>query len=635
MAMLPPDAVSGQVVAASWGDAVRAWMLERQPTATGQILYSPSVGNMVLLPIGSTGQVLTVQGSLPAWADGAAGVEIFEGLSQPNNAQGKPQDLYFRTGVGVYIKAANNTWPQQVSIATGLNSAQVDNIIAAHHITLSPSAQRGPATEGQYNQGTRLTQGFGTWYIQRTGSPGNYSYQWRQAVEAVSGSTFRIGDTTYTITGGGGGLTPQQVQDLIDQSQMAQTFVSLADVDVTISAGTANHILVVAGTGDEIHTVDGLDAAYIDSGVLAVARIPGLPGDRITSGMVPVARLGGGTPSGTTFLRGDGHWATPPGGGGSDGVVDSATLEFNDANSVLALTLGRTIGDDVVGAVDLSALAGGGGGNAATWAQAGNTDDIPADKISNAFTRDAELLAALNNLGLGLTGQDISLLRDGSGSDSVTLPAGGGGGLDQDQVDARIARHVINLAPGANLPAATQAHYNHGVKLTQGPLDYYVQRHGTPQTPPVWGDLTSGDLAGWAADHLVERGADLAGIPSPAQDDWAYVVDNSRWYRYVGLWALSNAPADFDSHYLSEKRRRAGRPQHRRGVHLRQHSPAPCAASTWPACPARSRSSGWRSRAAAVVAAGTTPTTGPPRATPTASPRTRWWRRWWTTPRST
>ncbi len=34
----------------------------------------------------------------------------------------------------------------------------------------------------------------------------------------------------------------------------------------------------------------------------------------ITSGVIAAARLGAGTPTAANFLRGDGQWATPPGG---------------------------------------------------------------------------------------------------------------------------------------------------------------------------------------------------------------------------------------------------------------------------------------------------------------------------------
>lgn len=51
--------------------------------------------------------------------------------------------------------------------------------------------------------------------------------------------------------------------------------------------------------------------AFIGSG----APLTNLNASNLSSGIVPTARLGTGTPSNSTFLRGDGSWNTPPSGG--------------------------------------------------------------------------------------------------------------------------------------------------------------------------------------------------------------------------------------------------------------------------------------------------------------------------------
>ena len=61
--------------------------------------------------------------------------------------------------------------------------------------------------------------------------------------------------------------------------------------------------------------VPNLNASKITAGTLADARVPNLNASKITAGTVAAARLGSGTANATTFLRGDGSYATPPVGG--------------------------------------------------------------------------------------------------------------------------------------------------------------------------------------------------------------------------------------------------------------------------------------------------------------------------------
>lgn len=137
-------------------------------------------------------------------------------------------------------------------------------------------------------------------------------------------------DVTWTAVDDPSVTWTVQVNPNVTQVGGATTLDGLTDVVITAAA--SGDILRHNGTNwvDTPGTTHFAAASHNHSGA------------DITSGTVGTARLGSGTANSSTFLRGDGSWATPPGG-----TVDVVS---NVASGVI---LGRT----AVGAGDSEELS--------------------------------------------------------------------------------------------------------------------------------------------------------------------------------------------------------------------------------------------------------------------------------------
>lgn len=150
-------------------------------------------------------------------------------------------------------------------------------------------------------------RGDGTWITPTINASGNAAAYTRFSITATGGQTvfspsYTVG-TIFEFYLNGVLLDPTDYTASYNGETLVLTFTLL-------SAASAGDILDFVG----ITLVDVTNASAL------------------TTGTVGTARLGSGAASGTTYLRGDGTWATPTGGGGTPGGT-TGQVQYNNAGA--------------------------------------------------------------------------------------------------------------------------------------------------------------------------------------------------------------------------------------------------------------------------------------------------------------
>jgi hypothetical protein len=245
-----------------------------------------------------------------------------------------------------------------------------------------------------------------------------------------------------------------------------------------------------------------LNATQLTSGTIPDARFPAtlpaasganltaLNATQLTSGTVPIARIGAtGTPSASTYLRGDNEWATVTGGSASNSfatiaVAGQSSVAADSSTDTLTLVAGSNITITTDAGTDTITIAAAGGGSVsdsfATIAVAGQSS-VVADSSTDTLT----LVA-----GTGIT------LTTNASTDSVTITNSASAGATaftglSDRADLTVDQFY--------LPAITRL-----AVTANGSSAYRFDQYSTTDNPTIYaisGTTIAFDLSNGLGSH--------------------------------------------------------------------------------------------------------------------------------------